>query len=255
MKTLSLSLLFVLASNSYAQETFSPDERFMDSKTKKLVRVCEVKNGELVVKQECGKHWDVLPRKREEIYKEVSSYKDLNKSDLALFQVKQKDGTVKTEFGEVSHLYENGLVQIMQTEAKKTGFSKGAQHWTFDSKHIIKLDKKNPLLSNANMCAKEDTKITYSYNEGHSYTVKKGEKVALKAIFENQTAVVSLDSSWDNFWGYGLNNQLTVDLAKLEVCESEKQSIAADDSSRANHKEPASVQEKAPVNVQKTETK
>lgn len=175
----------------------------------------------------------------------ISSYQDLKKNDLALFPVKQKDGTVKMEFGQVANLYENGLTHVLQSESKKSGFSKGATHWNFDSKHIIKLDTKHPLLSHANLCAKEDIKITYSYNEGQSYSVKKGEIVALKGIFENQTAVIKLGGLWDNFWGYGLNNQLTMDLAQLEVCESDRESIAAaaNDSSRANHKDVAVIKD------------
>lgn len=247
MKTLSVSLFFVLFSTSYAQDLISPKERLLDTKTNKLVRICEVKGSDIVVKEECGKGWKELPRTREQLAREVDNFKEISKNDLGLFPVKQKDGTIKMEFGKIDNIYENGKVHVLQSEAQKTGFSKGATHYTFDSQLLIKLDKKHPLLANANMCAKEDTEITYSYNQGHSYSVKKGEKVALKGIFENQTAVISLNGTWNNFWGYGLNNQLTVDLAKLEVCESDKQAISVDNTSRASAKAPASVEDSAPA--------
>lgn len=236
MKTLSAGLLLILLSNSYAQEVITPNDRFLDSKTGKLLRVCEVKNDELVAKEACGKHWEAFPRKRAELSKELDAYKDLKKGDLILFPVKQYDGSIKTAFGQVSSFYENGMMHVFQSESKKTGFSKGATHFDFDYRLAIKLDKKHPLLEHSSLCAKEDTTIPYSYNEGHEYSVKKGEKVILKGIFENQTALISLGSTWDNFWGYGLNNQLTVDLSKLEVCESDKAPLAIDDSSRAKTK-------------------
>ena len=249
MKTLSLGLFFTLFSHSYAEDVISPLERFVDSKTGKLVRVCEVKGTELVVKEVCGKHWETFPRKREELYREVKTYNEISKGDLGLFPVKQKDGTIQIHFGKVETLYENGQVHVMQSESKKTGFSKGATHFNFDSRLLVKLDKKHPLLSYSFMCAKEDTKITYSYNEGHTYSVKKGEKVALKGIFDNQTAVISLDNAWNNFWGYGLNNQLTVDLAKLEICEDDKKSALVDDTSRASTKEAAAIEDSSTVNT------
>jgi hypothetical protein len=250
MKTLSVGLLFVLLSNSYAEEVITPKDRFIDSKTNKLLRICEVKNSELVVKEECGKYWESFPRKREELYKEVDTYKDFTKNELVLFPVKNKDGTTQIHFGQVANLYENGLMHVFQSESKKTGFSKGAEHYDFDYRYAIKLDKLHPLLAHAYLCAKEDTKIPYSYNEDHSYSVKKGEKVALKGIFENQTAVISLGSSWDNFWGYGNNNQLTVGLSQLEVCESDKESVSTDNTSRANNKAPN--QDLVPIKGQKT---
>lgn len=248
MKTLSVSLFFVLFSTSYAEDIISPKERLLDLKTNKLVRICEINGSEIVVKAECGKNWDALSRTREQLAREVENFNGISKNDLALFPVKQKNGTVKMEFGKIDNIYENGKIHVLQSEAIKTGFSKGATHYTFDSQLLIKLDKNHPLLTNANMCAKEDTEITYSYNQGHRYSVKKGEKVTLKGIFENKTAVISLNSTWNNFWGYGLNNQLTVDLAKLEVCESDKQAVSVDNTSRANTKEPASTQDSAPSN-------
>lgn len=250
MKAISVGLLFVLLSNSYADEVITPKDRFIDSKSGKLLRICEAKNSGLVVKEECGKNWESFPRKREELYKDVDTYKDLAKNDLVLFPVKNKDGTIKMHFGEVANLYENGSLHVFQTESKKTGFSKGATHYDFDYSYAIKINKKHPLLAHAYLCAKEDTKIPYSYNEDHSYSVKKGEKVSLKGIFENQTAVISLGSSWDNFWGYGLNHQLTVDLSQLEVCESDKESVSTDDTSRANNKVPTPNQVPVPTNGQ-----
>lgn len=243
MKTLSVSLFFVLFSNAYAEDLITPNERFIDSKTNKLVRVCEVNGNDLVVKEQCGKFWEAFPRKREEIFREVNTFKDINKEDLALFPIREKDGSVKMYFGVVANLYENGRVHMLQSETKKTGFSKGATHFDFDSKFLVKLDKKHPLLANEKLCAKEDMDIVYSYNESHKYSVKKGESVILKGIFENQTAVISLESKWNNFWGYGLNNQLTVDLAKLEVCEGDKKSVVVDDTSRSLEKEKAATEE------------
>jgi hypothetical protein len=239
MKSLSACLFLILLSNSYAEEATSPNDRYLDSKTGKLVRICEMKNGEPVVKEVCGKHWDVLPRKRSEISKEIPAYKDVKVGDLILFPLKQYDGSVKLAFGEISYLYENGMMHVFQSESQRTGFTKGATSYDFDYRHAIKLDPKNPLLAHGSMCAKEDTVIPYSYNENHEYKVKKGEKVVLKGVFENnQTALISFNNTWYSIWGYGHNNQLEIDLSKLEVCEDDKAALSVvNDTSRGNTKD------------------
>ncbi|MBC7712494.1 MAG: hypothetical protein H7177_04120 [Rhizobacter sp.] len=252
MKILSVGFLSLLIANSYAEDAITPKDRFLDIKTGKLLRICEGKDSDLVVKEECGKSWQAFPRKREELAREVDTNKGIAKHDLVLFPVMQKDKTIKIEFGQAANIYENGSVHVFQSESQKTGFSKGATHYTFDSSYIIKLDKKHPLLSHASLCAKDDTEIQYSYNTGHSFSLKKGEKVALKGIFENQTAVISINGIWNNLLGYGLNNQLTVDLTKLEVCEDDKQAPSVDDTSRRSSK--LQTQEQAPVVNQDNKT-
>lgn len=85
--------------------------------------------------------------------------------------------------------------------------------------------------------------------------MKKGEKVALRAIFENDTAAISTNSFTDRFLGYGFEGQLPIDLAKLEECIDATKELV-DDSSRNNTKPKENAGESNAVsNGQNTLTK
>lgn len=243
MKVLSLSLIcLAMMGHSYA-ETITPSDRFYDNKTKKYLYVCETNGDELIAKESCGKFWDKFPRKREDLIKEVSTYKDLNKHDLVMITIKDHNGNPKTIIGKISWMYENGRIDVMEYYTQRFGYNPGTTHWSIDYRGVTKLNDKHPLAKHAELCAKEDTEITYNYNNKRKFSIKKGEKVALKGIFDNGTAAVSLYNIGDNFLGYGMDNKLPLSLDKLEVCESEKTGLAIDDSSRSQTKPEAAVQE------------
>ncbi len=235
MKLTSLCLLLV-AANSYA-ETIEPTDRFIDKKTGKYVSVCEEKEGKLIVKESCGKFWDELPnRKREDLNKEVKAYEGMKRWDTVMIPVKDHDGNTKMVLGKVSFMYEDGQFSVSEFYTKRFGYNPGTTNWTINYKGITKLKTDHPLLQHGALCAKEDTEFNYNWDGKRSFSLKKGERVELKGVFENNTALISLDQFGENFWGYGLNNQLPLSLDKLEVCADEK---VVNDSSRANTKAPA----------------
>ncbi len=236
MKSLSLSLLILVASNSYAEEVITPSDRFLDKKTGKYLYVCETNGDELITKESCGKYWDKYPRKREDLIKEVKAYKDINKYDVVMIPIKDKNGDTKMILGKVSWMYENGRISVMEYYTKRFGYSPGTTHWTIDYSGVTKLNDSHPLAKQAEMCAKEDTDIIYNYDDKRKFSLKKGEKVAMKGIFDNGTAAISLYNIGDNFLGYGLDNKLPISLSKLEVCESDKDKMVVDDSSRSHTK-------------------
>jgi hypothetical protein len=235
MKSFSFYLLFITA-NSFASEVITESDRFIDSKTGKYVRVCETINDELVVKESCGKYWEKFPRKREELIKEVKDYKDLQEKAIVMIPIKNKKGDIKMVLGRVSFMYENGRIDVMEYYSKRFGFSPGTTNWNIGYNGITKLDKTHQLLSHKELCAKEDTEITYNYDDEKKFTIKKGERVILKGIFENGIAMISLNSISDNFLGYGLDNQLPISLSKVEACTDLKETALINDSSRTSNK-------------------
>lgn len=177
MKLLLFPLMFISSHIFASEEIITENDRFIDSKTGKYMRVCEIKNGELVVKESCGKFWETFPRKREDLIKEVKTYKDLEERALVLVPVKNRNGDTKMALGKVSFMYENGQINVMEYYSKRFGYNPGTTNWKFDYRLIKKLDKNHPLLNHSELCAKEDTEINYNYNDNRKFSLKKGEKV------------------------------------------------------------------------------
>lgn len=247
MKLFSLGLLLLITGQSFAEETITPNDRFYDKKTKKYLYVCETNGDELIAKESCGKYWEKFPRKREDLIKEVKTYKELNKNDLVMITIKDRNGNPKNIIGKISWMYENGRIDVMEYYSQRFGYSPGTTHWSIDYKGVTKLNSQHPLAKHAELCAKEDTEIIYNFNDKRKFSLKKGEKVALKGIFDNGTAAISLYNIADNFLGYGMDNKLPLSLEKLEVCEDNKAAMAIDDSSRSHTKPEATVEERIKV--------
>lgn len=235
MKKLGLCLL-LLSSQVFAEEITSTD-RFIDKKTGKYVNVCSQEGGKLVVKESCGKFWETFPnRTRADLNKEVKTYEGLKRWDTVMIPVKDNNGDVKMVLGKVGFMYEDGTLSVSEFYSKRLGYNPGTTNWTINYKNITKLNTAHPLTQYKSLCAKEATEFSYNWDGKRTFSLKKGEKVNLNGVFDNNTAMISLNQFGENFWGYGLNNQLPLSLDKLEVCEDER---IVNDTSRTNVKESA----------------
>jgi hypothetical protein len=214
--------LAIFGQLALAEEKISQDDVFLDKKTGKYLRICGQEGDTLIVKEACGKYWDKIPRTRDQLAKQLTEYKNLKRGSVVMMKVKKSDGEIYWILGAVSFMYENGRVDVMEYYDKRFGFTVGTQTWPMDYTNIS-TGKTNESKS---MCAKEDFEISYDYDNGRKFIFKKGDQVTMNQVFDNGFASITLTSKVDNFFRYGLNNQLPVSMDKLVQCESDTPSVS-----------------------------
>jgi hypothetical protein len=213
--------LSLFCSSLFASEKYSESDVFVDKKTGKYLHICEKVGEELIVKEACGKHWEKFPRKREDLIKQVKEYKELKKNSLVMMQVKKSDGELHWVLGRVSFMYEDGRVDVMEYYSKRFGYNTGTLNWQTNYNALSKSKNTSESSDKKLICVKEDFDLFYSQDNSRKFSFKKGEQLVINNIFENNIASVSLQNKWDNFYEYGMNNQLPVEMTKLIECENE----------------------------------
>lgn len=215
-KYISFALTYLVVLAPAGAEDISENDTFRDQKTGRYVHVCKSEGDTLFVAESCGKYWDKYPRKRQELVKQITEYKNLKRYDEVMIPVK-KDGEMKWALGTVSFLYEDGSITVSEMYSKP-GPTPGSMNWTIPYEYISK-QKSGTLLSEVGeVCAKEDFEILYGPAHKTSFKFQKGEKLKVREVFENGLVSVSYDGFFKNFFSYGKDNKLPVPQNKVEVC-------------------------------------
>lgn len=227
MKTLlALASIGLLGTYAAFAEEITEKDVFKDTKTGRYMHVCSTEGDTHYVAESCGKFWDKVPRKRNELVKQLEEYKELKRNDPVMIYI-VRDGEPKWVMGTVNFMYEDGSISVMEFYSHH-GYNTGTLNWTVPYSNISK-QVSSPVEGASEVCAKEDFEIVVGHNNEKKYKILKGEKLEVKEVYANGIMSVKLDGFFVNLWRYGHNNKLPIAADKVEACP---QTIAVNDGPR-----------------------
>jgi len=228
LKTLlTLASIGLLGSYSAFAEEITEKDVFKDTKTGRYMHVCSTEGDTHYVAESCGKYWDKIPRKRNELVKQIEEYKDLKRYDPVMIYV-MREGEPKWVMGTVNYMYEDGSINVMEYYSHH-GLNSGTLNWDVPYTSVSKKVSSPAEGATSEVCAKEDMEIVVGHYNEKKYKISKGEKLEVKEVYANGFTSVKLDGFFVNLWRYGHNNKLPVASDKVETCP---QTIVVNDGPR-----------------------
>ncbi len=202
---------------------------YRDKLTGKHMSICSEDKDTFYVAEACGKYWEKYPRKRDQLAKLLTEYKDVKKGDEVMLPVK-KEGVMTWAIGTVSFIYEDGAISVMEyyTNPGPTG---GTLTWTMDYK-LIAQKNIGVLSTEKEVCVKEAFDIFYGPTNKRKYSFEKDEKLTVHQSYSNAMMTVSYQGFMKNFFSYGKDSKLPIEQSKVEICKPEQADSTVDDGKR-----------------------